>query len=86
MRFGAAWTVRLQRPLRGCLIPVHRGYFCVELDIAAYVEIVGDPFEIFEIMVARRVAIFVRIIVAEQMGIAAARGIDPRAWVAVFKP
>ena len=73
MRIVTLGACRLQRPSCRRLVPEHRGDFGVEHDIAAYVEGVGDPFEIAEIMVAWGIVMTLMGIVQNYHGLLIAR-------------
>ena len=47
---------------------------------------VGHPLEVLQVLVARAVAVGVRVVVAEQVGVAATGGVDPRPGVPVLVP
>ncbi len=83
---GAFGRLHLDHPDLIHLVPDHRCDFGFERNRIAQAELVGDPAHVFHVLVARAEVVGIGEVDPEQVRVAAARRIDPRAGVAVLVP
>ena len=85
-RAGAFWPDEVDLPFVGGVVPGQGFDLGLELDVAAQVELVGDPVEILHVLLPCAERIGVGEVHAEEVGVGAAWGIDAGAGVAVLPP